>query len=332
MTHGRTFGEDSIIRLIHITDPHLSSLTDQPLWRLRGKRWSGYVSWRGKRRFEHCVDRLEVLSAAIRDEHPTQILVTGDLVNVGLPAEVLVARRWLESLGHPDRVVVVPGNHDIYAPDSHASVAEVWGDYLLAPSAGNDPIAPGYPRIRRLPTAHGPLCLIGLSSAQPSPPFMAWGRLGAAQLETLSKQLSRQAGMRCLLIHHPPLRGMTTRRKGLRDARALEHILARQGAELILHGHLHRNVTTHGPGGVRIFGTAPASATCIDDELAASYRRFDIYPAADQWSFTMQRMSVAADGFARVIETLTWQVPVRSPASTCADVRSESLAARAPSR
>ena len=51
--------------------------------------------------------------------------MTGDLVNISLPGEYAPALAWLESLGSPHDVTLVPGNHDAYVwaaarfPQSH---------------------------------------------------------------------------------------------------------------------------------------------------------------------------------------------------------------------
>ena len=53
---------------------------------------------------------------------------------------------------------------------------------------------------------------------------------------------------RVLLIHHPPVAGLTSRRRSLRDADAFAEVLRRRGAELVLHGHLHRTTLASLPG------------------------------------------------------------------------------------
>ncbi|MGH8034542.1 MAG: hypothetical protein ACREO9_04900, partial [Lysobacterales bacterium] len=65
------------MRLIHITDPHLSSLEGHTLLSLRGKRRTGYLSWTGKRRFFHLRETLQQLIAAVRAESPAQWVVSG---------------------------------------------------------------------------------------------------------------------------------------------------------------------------------------------------------------------------------------------------------------
>ena len=90
----------------------------------------------------------------------------------------------------------------------------------------------------------GPLALIGMSSAIASPVGFATGAVGAAQLARLGPILraTRAAGLcRVLMIHHPPLEGTVGRRKRLVDGAALRQVLAREGVELVLHGHSHRS-------------------------------------------------------------------------------------------
>ena len=245
---------------------------------------------------------LERLTEAVRAEASVQILVTGDLVHVGLPAEIDIAARWLEALGPPERVMLVPGNHDVYARDSWPALARAWQPYLAGPEAvdGEQP----FPLRRCLAGDGGGVSLIGLSSAIPSPLFMAYGRLGARQCARLDAALAEAPGFRCVLVHHPPLPGMTHWRKGLLDAAELERVLERHGAELIVHGHVHKNVSRLGPGDCRIFGTASASSAGRDQ---AAYRRFDVNPAGDGWRVQMQLVAVGAEG-CRVVEEQAWEV------------------------
>lgn len=256
----------------------------------------------------HRRDVLDALVAAVRAEDPGQLLVTGDLVHIGLAAEIEAAADWLESLGDPSRVMLVPGNHDVYAADSWKTLARCWGSYLPAAGAGAPPDA-AFPVVRRLDCAGGPLNLIGVSSAVPSPLFMATGHLGGGQQRRLAGLLDELGGFRCLLIHHPPLPGQTSWRKGLRDAAALQGVLAERGAELVLHGHTHRNVATRGPGGVRVYGTASASSAHAG--APAAYRSFDIHYADDGWRVHMRLVTVTAAGSTLQAEE-RWQTDVRT--------------------
>jgi len=307
---------ESIIRLIHITDPHLTSLDGLPLSALAGKRWSGYLSWRRRRRFVHRRDVLDALTVAVQAENPFQILVTGDLVHVGLPSEIEAAGRWLRELGPPARVMLVPGNHDIYAEDSWPAASAAWNPYLGIRTAAGAAVDIGFPVVRSFGDAGAAVSLIGISSARPSPLFMAYGRLGADQRARLEAQLDRDDAFRCVLIHHPPLPGMVSWRKGLQDAHALSAVLARHGAELVLHGHVHRNSACIGPGGARIFGTASASS--VGTLAGAAYRSFEVTRNAVGWQVTMRLVQVGPDAATSLLAETAWTVPVTSPASAAA--------------
>lgn len=263
----------------------------------------------------HRREVLDALTAAVHAEDPVCILVTGDLVHVGLPEEIEAAAGWLRELGPPERVMLVPGNHDVYARDSWPAVAAAWAPYLgVSGSAGHGEAR--FPTVRRLGDAARPLALIGASSAQPSPLFMAWGSLGTDQLERLDTALSGAGAFRCLLIHHPPLPAMTSRRKGLRDAGALQALLARRGAELVLHGHVHRDVAALGPGGARVYGTASASSA--GGKAAAAYRSFDVTATAQGWQVEMRLVGVTADGVTTVRERDAWTAPALTPPASAA--------------
>jgi 3',5'-cyclic AMP phosphodiesterase CpdA len=113
-----------------------------------------------------------------------------------------------------------------------------------------EPSGDGFPFVRML----GPIALIGLNSAIHTPPLIAWGRLGAAQLQRLAQVLRRIGDACCfrlVLIHHPPLPGQATPTRGLRDAKELRTLLEAHGAELAVHGHNHTStlVFCAGPNG-----------------------------------------------------------------------------------
>src|SRR3546814_11966739 len=57
---------------------------------------------------------LAALAADLAGLAPDHLVVTGDLTNIALPGEFVQVGRWLEGLGAPEGVTVVPGNHDAY--------------------------------------------------------------------------------------------------------------------------------------------------------------------------------------------------------------------------
>ncbi len=220
--------------LVHCSDWHLASLA--PPWRkLVGRRLIGYLRWRLLRGKKHGLAPLLAFCEEIRRLKPHQIIVTGDLTHLGLPEEFTLALSFLQRLGRPERVSIAPGNHDSYAPEDFSATYGKWGPYL----EGKGPLTERFPRVRIL----GRLALVGLSTACPNVPPWAIGWLGLKQLERLAQTLAslRKRGFfRVLYLHHPPLEGVVSRRKALKDALALQRVLVKEGAELVLYGHTHR--------------------------------------------------------------------------------------------
>lgn len=243
----------------HLSDLHLPVPTGalRPLRQLAGKRLLAYLAWRRKRLTS--VPAADLL-ADIRTAKPDHIVVAGDLTNLALPGEFAAARDWLEQLGPPEGLTVVPGNHDATVAVPWALGLGVWQAWMIDDDPA--PGAPAFPFLRR----RGPIALIGVSSAVPTMPGSAAGRMGPAQLARLGPLLDvagREGLFRILIVHHAPILGPGGRRKALRDRAALQAVLASRGAELVLHGHHHIPLEAElaGPSGViPVIGTPQALA------------------------------------------------------------------------
>ena len=234
------------LTLVHLSDLHLPMTGELSLRHLTFKRSLGYLNWRYRRKDVFSGTLVDRLIADIKEHAPDHIAVTGDLVNLGLPSELEAAAGWLRALGSPAGVSVIPGNHDIYVRLYRDPGVARWRAYMRSDAFGEQLLretgvrADGFPFVRKL----GEVALIGLNSALPTPAFVAAGALGEAQLSRLPgilQELERLGLVRVVLIHHPPLARQTSRRRGLRDADALEAVLRQHGAELVLHGHNHTN-------------------------------------------------------------------------------------------
>jgi 3',5'-cyclic AMP phosphodiesterase CpdA len=272
----------SAFTLAHLSDPHLPPLPVPRLSELAGKRVLGYLNWTRNRHRFHRRDVLDVLVSDLRAQVPDHIAVTGDLVNLALEAEFALALSWLEGVGPPEKVTVVPGNHDAYARAASHRFAEVWASYLAGDNSPAD--NPLFPALRR----RGPLALIGVSSAVPTPPLMAMGWLGKSQMEALERLLASLASeqvFRILLIHHP-LRSKA-RAKRLTDSSQLLALLKQYGVEMILHGHdhVHSTIWVEGPNGSSIpaVGVPSASALAHGHYPHAAYNLFSIARDGDGW-------------------------------------------------
>jgi 3',5'-cyclic AMP phosphodiesterase CpdA len=272
----------------HISDlhlPHEPRLT----WSQRfSKRQLSAWSWRRRR----AVQRPEILTALRADllsHAPAHVVVTGDITNFSLPAEFQGAAIWLRELG--SSVSVVPGNHDALMPVPEAQGLGQWAGLL---GEGSD-----WPRVSRC----GGVTFIGLSSALPTAPLLASGRLGDAQLarlETLLREEGQARRTRVVLVHHPVTDGAVGARKALRDRAALRAVLRRVGAELVLHGHARfaRLEPVAGPRGpIPVLCVPSSSALPNARDEAARWHLVRITPGSPWASVVVRQWSLATGGF-----------------------------------
>ncbi|GAB4240293.1 MAG: hypothetical protein Kow0032_27850 [Methyloligellaceae bacterium] len=211
-------------------------------------------------------------------------------MNISLPAEFAAARDWLTTLGDPDDVSVVPGNHDAYVRMDHKIGLGLWHEFMqpdMAHGIDHPRTASGFPYIR----IRGMVALVGLSTAVPSRPFIASGRLDRTQLDALPvilRALRERALFRVILIHHPPLPGMASRYRGLVDAEALVPLLQSEGAELVLYGHNHDQAVHFldtRTGRTPVVGVPSASVALAERKPLARYNLFRIGGDAEAgWS------------------------------------------------
>jgi 3',5'-cyclic AMP phosphodiesterase CpdA len=249
---------------------------------LRSKRVLGWLSWHVRRRRRYRPAVLEALLADLARTAPDQLAITGDLTQIALEPEFREAAAWLARFGAPDRVHAIPGNHDAYAAVPWERGWQLWSDYL----AGDAGEADAFPSVR----VRGEAATVGVCTAEPTPPFAATGRVGAEQLAGLDAVLERLGAARLcrvVLIHHPPVSGLTSRRRSLLDADEFGAVLRRRGAELVLHGHLHRTTRAslsgpHGP--IPVLGVPSASHGGPSPRRTAAYHLYDIERARDGFS------------------------------------------------
>ncbi len=274
--------------LAHLSDPHLGPLPEPRPWHLLSKRVVGYVNWQALRARALQPKILVDLVAAIHLAKPDHIAVTGDLVNIALPEEGTLARAWLETLGDPEHVTLVPGNHDAYVPGALRRHKRLWAPYL----AGDGPPSPlVFPSIRR----RGPLGIVGASSARASIPGLATGHISDRQIVAIQAalaQLGEEDRFRILLIHHPPEKDVVDWHQRLVGSERLRSAVKRAGCELILHGHTHIASVgkIDGPNGpVPVVGVPSASnAPGGKRHPAAAFNLYEIDGKAGVYRCTMR--------------------------------------------
>jgi len=277
------------LTLVHISDFHLCQPSGISPGRFLNKRLFSYLSWRIRRQREHRPQVLEALTRAVQAMEADHVVVTGDLTQLALPSEFDQARSILQALGPPQKVFVVPGNHDALVAVSWPESWARWADYMASDSANPQPQVE-FPTLR----IRGPVALIGLCTARPTPLLSAAGSIGTRQLQRLAEILqetARQSLFRVLLIHHPPIPGMVSFHKRLMDAEAFAVIAKQHGAELILHGHSHlcSRAEMEGPlGRIPVLGISSASAASPRPQRRAAVRSVRIARTAEGWTTTFQ--------------------------------------------
>lgn len=284
--------------LAHLSDPHLPMPKARPV-QLLGKRATGYLNWWRHRVHLHLPEALAGIVADIKKQKPDHIALTGDLVNVALPQEFRRAADWLKAFDRPERITVIPGNHDAYVHVTWKETMGLWGAYIAsdgaAPAEGFDV----FPTLRR----RGEIALIGLSTGVPKPPLLATGTLGEEQLartEKLLAALGREGSCRVVLIHHPPLTDQS-HWKHLTDAADFQAMIRRVGCELVLHGHNHRSEAARieGPAGpIPVLGVTSASAAPDSKYGRARYHLIHIERKDNGWRLRVElrALNAAFDG------------------------------------
>lgn len=294
-----------MITLAHISDVHLAPLPRVSPRDLASKRITGWVNWHLKRARGMKRDTLSALIAHMKAQRPDMTAVTGDLVNLALDDEVFRAHDWLRSLGMPEHVCAVPGNHDAYVKDALEKAMATYGAYMTGETLDREP----FPYVRRM----GKIALIGMSSAIATPPFIAAGQVGAGQMERLGKLLKLLGDadyFRIVMIHHPPYAEYDdSKRKGLWDGAELRSVFAQHGAELVLHGHTHQSTVNAVAGPTReipVIGVAAGSASPDGHDAPGRYNLFNIEQVGTEWKCTMREF-----GYQRIGDDITMRLQMR---------------------
>lgn len=275
--------------LAHITDPHVGPLPRVRARDLLNKRIFGYLSWNRRRRAIHRPEILLDLQRDLAGIAPDHLAITGDLTNIALPQEFEQVLQWLDRLGQPDRITVIPGNHDAYVALPWETSIGRWAAYMEGDAGAGDagrPMAAGdFPATR----LRGDIALIGLTTAQATPLFLATGEIGQDQLTRLEEQLTtlgRKGLCRVVLLHHPPCPDGLAWRKRLVDADDFLSVIRRCGAELVLHGHDHKFGSASidsVDGRVAVFGVPSASAQADGKRPQSHYHLYGIDRSAKGW-------------------------------------------------
>ena len=265
----------------HVTDLHPTGIARFRPTDLLTKRALGWLNLAVLRRKRHPYELLLRAMDDLRGEPPDQLVVGGDLVNLGLPEEFAASREVLGRSGLPaERISAVPGNHDRYTSDAHRRrLFEVYfGVFARSAAPYADDL---FPFLQPRPG----LTVLGLCSGWPASSIQARGTLGARQLDRLAELLRHPLCRPPLVVavHHPPVpyaEPLQQWLNGLHDWRSLLELLAGTGA-VVLHGHRHLSLhweveTRRGP--LRVLGAPSVSDHGGRSSRTAGYQRYRFGP------------------------------------------------------
>jgi len=207
--------------------------------------------------YQGVVDSNRMLAEAIEqlqqlDRRPDLVLLTGDLVDEGLPEEYAAIRALLEQLTVP--YLVIPGNHD-----HRENFRAAFADHTYIARQG-----PLHFCVDRYP-----LRIIGLDSCVPG---LHHGHIDAESLAWLSGVLEADPVKPTLIMmHHPPFASGIPYMDEYRcmDSAPLEALIARfSNVELVLCGHVHRSMLRRWAN--TVICSCPSTVTEIHLQLQAS--------------------------------------------------------------
>ena len=238
-----------MIRVAHFSDVHVQVDYRREPWRPLGwRRWAALVEMfalRRQARYVHAEATLQRLSSEAIRHRADHVVLSGDLTAMALDEEFSRARAALSAVAtDPTRFSVIPGNHDVYAPDAVRAqrFARHFGAFLHSD-------LPAFRREGPYPFVHlvgSEVAVVGLCSARvPLFPGAAVGWIGKPQLQGLAALLQApelQGRFVFVTVHHAPLARSgrpDTPTHGLVDARALMALLPGDGYA-VLFGHIHQ--------------------------------------------------------------------------------------------
>lgn len=257
-------------RIAHISDVHmLGASPSEP----RG-RWSFRHRFLS---FGRSLDpgvrkrRLALALAHARSAGADQVVISGDLTEVGLRTEFVALGESLHESGFaPERITLVPGNHDLY------SSPDAWRWAIRGPLAAFAASSATDTAGRIVECAGARLLPVDATFHQPV--TRSAGVLSPETLSAMERRVSDPGLADKPLVvvqHHPPfLRGTCVWQwiDGLVGSRRLMDMLSAFRHVFVMHGHLHTLVTRSiGDERPRILG----ATAVVEDRDGPRVRMFD---------------------------------------------------------
>lgn len=171
-------------------------------------------------------DLLRPLLAAVNDQSPDLVVISGDLTQRAREKEYRAARAFIDRITSP--VLCVPGNHDIPVHRPLTRLVAPWRYYRRYIGRDLTPVHRG-----------ADFLAVGINTVD----RFKWqtGRLSRGRLRRACRSLSDAAegALRIAVCHHPLDHPNTTKKRPIPGAGPALRQLLDCGADVILSGHLH---------------------------------------------------------------------------------------------
>jgi len=255
------------MRVAHLSDLHVLEarrrVGDGYTWRTH------LVSYARALDAEKRAAKLRRSLVAAHDGGASHVVISGDLTEMGSDAQFeALAEQLHDSPITPERITLVPGNHDAYsAPDAWRRALEGPLRAFAEASASTPGVVVEREDVIFLPVDVS--CFQSIARAG--------GTLTDATADALEARLRDPSIAKkpvALVQHHPPFAPtgrFTAWVDGLRGSARLGELLQRHVNVNLFHGHLHR-IADYLFGNTRVFA-APA---VVDDRDAARVRFYDL--------------------------------------------------------
>jgi Icc protein len=201
--------------------------------------------------YQGLVDTNAMLAAAIAQvnklpQRPDLVILSGDVVDGGTPAEYALAREMLAAI--KQKLLVIPGNHD-----ERAAFRSCFADLGYLPQSGPMHFVAG---------DHGPVRVIGLDVTIPG---LGHGDMDDEAVAFLEAALALEPERpTMIMMHQPPfMTGMAfmDQYRCLRGQRLAEIVSRYPAVERIVCGHVHRSIQLRFGG--TVLCTAPSTGAAI---------------------------------------------------------------------
>jgi 3',5'-cyclic AMP phosphodiesterase CpdA len=240
------------------------------------------------------------------------IVLSGDFAEEGTPKEFLQASGFVEQISNftrvgRDRVIVVPGNHDVNRKLCESYFQQQLGENLT-PMEPYDPKWKSY--LEFVESLHGPEAFtperpyslhkfesLGLVVAALNSTMKEshrdedhYGHCGEVQLRWFAEQLEGHTdAMRVAVVHHNlRVRAGTLDSEALRDADQFTAILGPH-LDLVLHGHTHDGGSDYLSDGTLVLATGSAALAegWRPEEVGNQYQVLSLLPGSiNRWART----------------------------------------------